>query len=59
MMTALKIFFNLFFEHMRNCTLVMKKVPSCLKPDGKLFIHIFTHKEYAYLPGAFLKAIKF
>jgi cyclopropane-fatty-acyl-phospholipid synthase len=37
------------FEHMRNYTLLMKKVASCLKPDGKLFIHIFTHKEYAYL----------
>lgn len=37
------------FEHMRNYTLLLKKVASCLKPDGKLFIHIFTHKEYAYL----------
>ncbi len=37
------------FEHMRNYALLMKKVASCLKPDGKLFIHIFTHKEYAYL----------
>jgi len=37
------------FEHMRNYTLLMKKVASHLKPDGKLFIHIFTHKEYAYL----------
>jgi cyclopropane-fatty-acyl-phospholipid synthase len=37
------------FEHMRNYTLLMNKVASCLKPDGKLFIHIFTHKEYAYL----------
>jgi len=37
------------FEHMRNYTLLMKKVADHLKPDGKLFIHIFTHKEYAYL----------
>ncbi|MGZ3872845.1 MAG: class I SAM-dependent methyltransferase [Mucilaginibacter sp.] len=37
------------FEHMRNYTLLMKKVASCLKPGGKLFVHIFTHKEYAYL----------
>ncbi len=37
------------FEHMRNYQLLMKKVASCLKPDGKLFIHIFTHKEYTYL----------
>ncbi|GAC1303098.1 MAG: cyclopropane-fatty-acyl-phospholipid synthase family protein [Mucilaginibacter sp.] len=37
------------FEHMRNYQLLMKKVADHLKPDGKLFIHIFTHKEYAYL----------
>ncbi len=37
------------FEHMRNYQLLMKKVASFLKPDGKVFIHIFTHKEYAYL----------
>jgi cyclopropane-fatty-acyl-phospholipid synthase len=37
------------FEHMRNYQLLMAKVASFLNPDGKLFIHIFTHKEYAYL----------
>jgi cyclopropane-fatty-acyl-phospholipid synthase len=37
------------FEHMRNYQLLMKKVASFLKPGGKVFIHIFTHKEYAYL----------
>ena len=37
------------FEHMRNYTLLLKKVSSFLKPDGKLWIHIFTHKEFAYL----------
>ncbi|WP_184546712.1 SAM-dependent methyltransferase [Mucilaginibacter sp. FT3.2] len=37
------------FEHMRNYQLLMAKVASFLKADGKLFIHIFTHKEYAYL----------
>ncbi|WP_295649996.1 cyclopropane-fatty-acyl-phospholipid synthase family protein [uncultured Mucilaginibacter sp.] len=37
------------FEHMRNYQLLMAKVASFLKDDGKLFIHIFTHKEYAYL----------
>lgn len=36
------------FEHMRNYQLLMKKVADCLKPDGKLFVHIFTHKEFAY-----------
>jgi len=37
------------FEHMRNYELLLKKVASFLKPGGKLWIHIFTHKEYAYL----------
>lgn len=37
------------FEHMRNYQLLMRKVASFLKPGGKVFIHIFTHKEYAYL----------
>ncbi|MBL0328701.1 MAG: class I SAM-dependent methyltransferase [Bacteroidetes bacterium] len=36
------------FEHMRNYQLLMKKVADSLKPDGKLFVHIFTHKEFAY-----------
>jgi cyclopropane-fatty-acyl-phospholipid synthase len=36
------------FEHMRNYELLMRKVASKLKPDGKLFVHIFTHKEFAY-----------
>jgi len=36
------------FEHMRNYELLLKKVASKLKPDGKLFVHIFTHKEYTY-----------
>jgi cyclopropane-fatty-acyl-phospholipid synthase len=37
------------FEHMRNYRLLMQKVASFLKSGGKLFVHIFTHKEYAYL----------
>ncbi len=36
------------FEHMRNYDLLMAKVASFLKAEGKLFVHIFTHKEYAY-----------
>ncbi|HVV53769.1 MAG TPA: cyclopropane-fatty-acyl-phospholipid synthase family protein [Mucilaginibacter sp.] len=37
------------FEHMRNYQLLMQKVASFLEPEGKVFIHIFTHKEYTYL----------
>lgn len=36
------------FEHMRNYQKLMQKVATLLKADGKLFVHIFTHKEYAY-----------
>ncbi|BAV09442.1 cyclopropane-fatty-acyl-phospholipid synthase [Filimonas lacunae] len=36
------------FEHMRNYEMLMQKVASFLKPEGKLFVHIFTHKSYAY-----------
>eukprot|EP00899_Mesostigma_viride_P000745 jgi/Mesvir1/10671/Mv13763-RA.1 len=36
------------FEHMSNYEALNKKVASWLKPEGFLFIHIFTHKQYAY-----------
>ncbi|MES2455500.1 MAG: cyclopropane-fatty-acyl-phospholipid synthase family protein [Bacteroidota bacterium] len=36
------------FEHMRNYKLLLKKVSSFLKPEGKLFVHIFTHETLAY-----------
>jgi cyclopropane-fatty-acyl-phospholipid synthase len=36
------------FEHMRNYQQLMHKIASVLKPGGKLFVHIFTHREYAY-----------
>jgi cyclopropane-fatty-acyl-phospholipid synthase len=36
------------FEHMKNYQLLMARVASWLKPKGTLFVHIFTHREYAY-----------
>ncbi|HXP50493.1 MAG TPA: cyclopropane-fatty-acyl-phospholipid synthase family protein [Bacteroidia bacterium] len=36
------------FEHMRNYELLLKKVAGFLNDDGKLFVHIFTHREFAY-----------
>lgn len=35
-------------EHMKNYELLFKKLASFLNPNGKFFIHIFTHKEFAY-----------
>jgi cyclopropane-fatty-acyl-phospholipid synthase len=37
------------FEHMRNYQRLMEKAASFLKPEGKLFVHIFTHVNWAYL----------
>jgi cyclopropane-fatty-acyl-phospholipid synthase len=36
------------FEHMRNYALLLEKVSRFLKDDGKLFVHIFTHKDITY-----------
>ena len=36
------------FEHMKNYGLLLKKVSRWMKPDAKLFIHIFVHKLLAY-----------
>ena len=36
------------FEHMKNYNDLLEKVHGFLKPKGKLFVHIFTHKDYAY-----------
>ncbi|KAL8676574.1 MAG: hypothetical protein Q9186_006923 [Xanthomendoza sp. 1 TL-2023] len=36
------------FEHMKNYALLMAKVAKSLKPGGKLFVHIFTHKTTPY-----------
>ena len=37
------------FEHMRNWSELLRRINGWLKPDGKLFIHIFVHRELAYL----------
>ena len=36
------------FEHMRNYELLLARVASWLQPLGKLFVHIFCHREFAY-----------
>jgi len=36
------------FEHMKNYGLLLAKIARWLKPDGKLFVHIFVHKLLAY-----------
>ncbi len=36
------------FEHMKNYQLLLAKVARWLAPGGKLFVHIFTHRRFAY-----------
>jgi cyclopropane-fatty-acyl-phospholipid synthase len=36
------------FEHLRNYKLLFQRIASWMKDDAKMFVHIFTHKEYAY-----------
>jgi cyclopropane-fatty-acyl-phospholipid synthase len=36
------------FEHMRNYSALLERVASWLEPDGKLFVHIFCHRQHPY-----------
>jgi cyclopropane-fatty-acyl-phospholipid synthase len=36
------------FEHMKNYARLMGNIERWLAPEGLLFVHIFTHREYAY-----------
>ena len=36
------------FEHMKNYQLLMARIASWLKPVGMLFVHVFSHREFAH-----------
>ncbi len=36
------------FEHMRNWPLLLERISRWMKPRARLFIHIFTHRKFAY-----------
>ncbi len=36
------------FEHMRNYEILLARIASWMKPDASLFVHIFTHRRFAY-----------
>lgn len=36
------------FEHMKNYELLLSKISTLLKPGGKLFVHLFAHKNTPY-----------
>jgi cyclopropane-fatty-acyl-phospholipid synthase len=37
------------FEHMRNYRELLSRIAGWLKPAGRLFVHIFAHRELAYV----------
>lgn len=37
------------FEHVRNHQELLRRVASWLQQDGRLFVHIFCHRQFAYL----------
>ena len=36
------------FEHMKNYGELLRRIATWMKPEGKLFVHIFTHRDIAY-----------
>lgn len=36
------------FEHMRNWEALLGKVATWLRPDGRVFLHVFAHQRFAY-----------
>ena len=36
-------------EHMRNWPRLLERISNWLKPEGRVFIHIFTHRNFAYM----------
>jgi cyclopropane-fatty-acyl-phospholipid synthase len=36
------------FEHMRNYESLMARIATFLEPDGRLFVHLFCHRDLAY-----------
>jgi cyclopropane-fatty-acyl-phospholipid synthase len=36
------------FEHVRNYQLLFSRINQWLRPEGKLFVHIFNHHKHAY-----------
>jgi cyclopropane-fatty-acyl-phospholipid synthase len=37
------------FEHMRNWPRLLERISNWLKPNGKMFLHIFSHRRFAYI----------
>jgi cyclopropane-fatty-acyl-phospholipid synthase len=37
------------FEHMRNWKALLARIAGWLEPQGKVFVHVFTHRRFSYL----------
>ncbi len=37
------------FEHMRNYRLLLARISRWLKPEGRLFVHMFCHRKFSYI----------
>lgn len=37
------------FEHMRDWGELLRRIRGWLRPEGRLFVHVFSHRELAYL----------
>jgi cyclopropane-fatty-acyl-phospholipid synthase len=36
------------FEHMRNYDRLLRRIASWLRPEGRLFVHVFCHRQASY-----------
>ncbi len=43
-----RVFSIEMFEHMKNYEELLARIGSWLKPAGLLFVHVFSHREFAY-----------
>jgi cyclopropane-fatty-acyl-phospholipid synthase len=43
-----RVFSIEMFEHMKNYHLLMRQISQLLNPQGKLFVHLFSHRLFAY-----------
>ena len=43
-----RVFSVEMFEHMRNYQILLRRIDSWLAPGGKLFVHIFCHRNFTY-----------
>ena len=37
------------FEHMRNYEALLARIAAWMRDDGRLFVHVFTHRRFAYV----------